>query len=215
MQENALPFMNNYIRWSVPPFLVLILCMVSYAFADIQAALWFYALKNTIYYQFFNFITIFGESQWYLVPGLLLFVAFYKTKSLLASRALYLFSTVALSGIVADIIKYIAGRARPKLYFNNNLYLFDFFHTEADWTSFPSGHSATAFSAAMVLSIYYPRWKVLFYGCASLIALSRLFITKHYISDVIAGSYLGCASTVLLYNLYFKTVVDEHQAPEI
>ena len=30
-------------------------------------------------------------------------------------------------------------------------------------------------------------------------------LAQHYISDVIAGSFLGIVSSILLYNLYFKS----------
>ncbi|NTU44590.1 MAG: phosphatase PAP2 family protein [Chlorobiaceae bacterium] len=207
--------MNTYLRWTLSFCFVLLLCIASCAVADIPAADWFNALKESPVFQLFSFITLFGESQWYLVPGFLLFIALRKKNPFVARQGLFLFTAVAVSGIAADIIKFIAGRARPKLWFSDKLYLFDFFHTEAEWTSFPSGHSATAFSAAIVLSMYYPRWRVLFFSAAILIACSRIVLTKHYISDVIAGSFLGIASTVLLYNRYFKTRLNAVESSEI
>lgn len=207
--------MNNYLRWSLSFSLVLLLCTMTYMFADIQAALWFNAQKESLAWKVFSFITLFGESQWYLIPGILLFIVLRKNKPLIAFKGLYLFTAVAVSGIAADIIKFIAGRARPKLWFSDQLYLFDFFHTEAEWTSFPSGHSATAFSAAIVLAIYYPRWRIAFFCTAALIACSRIVLTKHYISDVIAGSFLGIASTVLIYNQYFKARLNAVESSKI
>ncbi|NTW69409.1 MAG: phosphatase PAP2 family protein [Chlorobiaceae bacterium] len=207
--------MNNYLRWSLSFCLVLLLCIISYTVADIQTALWFNEQKGGLAYRIFSFITLFGESQWYLIPGILLFIVLRNNKPLIALRGLYLFTSVAVSGIAADIIKFLTGRARPKLWFSDQLYLFDFFHTEAEWTSFPSGHSATAFSAAIVLATYYPRWKIAFFCAAILIAFSRILLTKHYISDVIAGSFLGIASTVLIYNQYFKARLNAVEYPQI
>ena len=129
---------------------------------------------------------------------------FRKSNPQSAASGILLFSAVAVSGLSADIIKYLAGRARPKLYFSEQIYRFDFLHTEHAWTSFPSGHSATAFSVAMTLAILYPRLRPLFFIAGFLVAFSRLFLTQHYISDVIAGSFLGIASTLFLHNLYFK-----------
>ena len=163
----------------------------------------------------FNKITLLGDSLGYLVTGLLLFVVFYNRKPLLAYSGLFLFSTVAVSGLSADLVKYITGRARPKLYFSQHFYGFDFFHWEYAWTSFPSGHSATAMSVAMLLATLYPRWRLAALFGGILIAFSRIFLSQHYISDVIAGSYLGIVSSVLLYNLYFKSKFDASEHNKI
>ena len=85
---------------------------------------------------------------------------------------------------------------------------FNSFHYEYQWISFPSGHAATAFSAAIVLTILYPKGRFFFLFAGTLIAFSRIFLTHHYISDVIAGSFLGITSSILLYNLYFKRKFD-------
>ena len=191
------------------------LCILSYAFVDIQTALWFHSLGKNRVYELFEKITLFGDSLSYLVGGLLLFVVFRKKKSSIAYSGLFLFSSVAASGLTADLIKYIGGRARPTLYFSDHLFGFDFFHWEYAWTSFPSGHSATAFSVAMFLSMLYPRWRFVAFFAALLIAFSRIFLSQHYISDVIAGSFLGIVSTALLYNHVFKSKLDASESNKI
>ena len=195
------------------------LCILSYFFADIQTTLWFHSLGKTWAYELFKKITHFGDSLYYLIGGLFLFVVFWNKKahqaSHLAYSGLFLFSTVAASGLTADLIKYIAGRARPKLYFSDHLFGFDFFHWEYAWTSFPSGHSATAFSVGMLLSSLYPRWRFFWFFGAVIVAFSRIFLSQHYISDVIAGSFLGIVSTLLLYNYFFKYKLDVSEQKKI
>jgi membrane-associated phospholipid phosphatase len=207
--------MNKPLQWSVTLATVILLCVFSYTFADIQVALWFHTFENTLSYDVFNKITLFGDSLGYLVGGLLLFVIFRTCKPFVAYSGLFLFSTVTASGLSADLVKYIAGRARPKLYFSQHLYGFNFIHWEYAWTSFPSGHSATAMSVAILLATLYPRWRFAALFGGILIAFSRLFLAQHYISDVIAGSYLGIVSTVLLYNLYFKSKFDAFEHNKI
>lgn len=197
--------MNKTLQWSLISATVILLCVFSYTFADIQTALWFHAFEHSLSYDVFGIITIFGDSLGYLLGGLLLFVLFRNRKPFMAFSGLFLFSTVTVSGLSADLVKFIVGRARPKLYFSDHLYGFDFFHWEHAWTSFPSGHSATALSVAIFLAILYPRWRFAALFGGILVAFSRIFLAQHYISDVIAGSYLGMISTVLLYNLYFKS----------
>jgi len=207
--------MTRAFKWSIAVVAVMLLCILSYIFIDIKAALWFHTINNGRYSDLFNIITDFGESQWYLITGMLFFVVLRKTYPLRAQPGLFLASSVAASGVSADVIKYIAGRARPILYFSEQLYGFNCFHYEYEWISFPSGHAATAFSAAIVFTTLYPRWRILFLFAGTLIAFSRIFLTQHYISDVIAGSFLGMASSILLYNLYFKKKLDVSALREI
>lgn len=200
--------MSKPLQWIIVSVTVILLCIFSYALADIQAALWFHALNNKSAHDLFSIITLFGDSLCYLIIGVLLFIVFRNTNQFKAYVGLFLFSSVAISGLSADLIKYIAGRTRPTLYFSEHLYGFYFFRMEHAWTSFPSGHSATAFSVAMFLATRYPRWRLAFLFAATLIAVSRVFLTQHYISDVIAGSFIGILSTAFLYNFYFKSKFD-------
>lgn len=57
--------------------------------------------------------------------------------------------------------------------------------------SFPSGHSASAFAVAGVLSYYFKKYSVCFYTMAVLIAFSRIYLYVHYPSDVAGGIILG------------------------
>jgi undecaprenyl-diphosphatase len=64
--------------------------------------------------------------------------------------------------------------------------------------SFPSGHSATSFACATVLSHYAPRLRVPFFALATLIAFSRIYNGMHYPTDVLAGAVLGVLTALLL-----------------
>lgn len=197
--------MHKPLKWRATSATLILLCILSYTFADIPTALWSHTFKNTLSTDVFGIITFFGKSYSYLVGGLLLFVVFRNTKPSMAYSGLFLFFAVAVSGLSAELIKYIAGRARPQLLFSKGIYGFGFFHWQYAWISFPSGHSATAFSVAIVIATLYPRWRFAAFFAAALIAFSRIFLAQHYISDVIAGSFLGILSSILLYNLYFKS----------
>lgn len=81
--------------------------------------------------------------------------------------------------------KYLVSRERPEG------------HMEAGITSsFPSAHSATAFLVAGVLSGYGPT--SLLYAIASIVALSRVYLQTHYLSDVVAGSLIGILIAVIV-----------------
>lgn len=56
--------------------------------------------------------------------------------------------------------------------------------------SFPSGHSATAFLTATILS-FFTNLQIFLYFLAGLIAFSRLYLENHYLSDVLVGALIG------------------------
>jgi membrane-associated phospholipid phosphatase len=69
--------------------------------------------------------------------------------------------------------------------------------SDISYNSFPSGHSATAFSVATVFAFEYSQtiWvPVLAYTLATGTAVSRLYDNKHWASDVVVGSALGFVS---------------------
>ena len=57
--------------------------------------------------------------------------------------------------------------------------------------SFPSGHTASSFAAATILSRCWPERKAFFFGLASLVGFSRIYAGAHYPGDVAAGATLG------------------------
>ena len=62
-----------------------------------------------------------------------------------------------------------------------------------DRFSFPSGHTMTAFSIALVVSYFYPSLEGTLFFVAFSIAASRIVLGMHFLSDVLAGIVLGIA----------------------
>ena len=73
--------------------------------------------------------------------------------------------------------------------------------------SFPSGHAATAFAAAVAVGMIHPRLRLPLLALATLVAVSRVYLGVHYATDVTSGTALGAGWAVLLASLF--AYVDE------
>lgn len=74
-------------------------------------------------------------------------------------------------------------------------------HPLRDTLSFPSGHTAAAFSLFTTLALFATRWwiKMLLFFAALAVAYSRIYLMQHFLSDVLAGSFLATVISVAVY----------------
>lgn len=107
-----------------------------------------------------------------------------------ATASAFVFLSVALSGIIGNIFKRIIGRARPPLFDAEGAFHFKAFSGHL-YESFPSGHSTTDGAMAMALAVLFPRYRVAFFIIGGFLALTRIMVGAHYLSDVIAGYSFG------------------------
>jgi lipid A 4'-phosphatase len=168
-----------------------VLASASYAWIDRPLAQYFHGADPSLHATF-AFITKFGEGGVYLVPlGLIIIAALIARRRLLAWRAGFVFAALAIPGLLVDIFKPVFGRARPQLLFAQHLFGFTWSGPHADRWSFPSGHSVTIAALAVALyAIYPPLWPA-YAALALLVMASRIIVDAHYLSDVIAGGYIG------------------------
>lgn len=68
-----------------------------------------------------------------------------------------------------------------------------------DQFSFPSGHTMTAFAVAVPLALFYPTLAIGLLFCALSIAMSRILLGMHFLSDVVAGALIGTGLGYLGY----------------
>lgn len=92
---------------------------------------------------------------------------------------------VALTALLVHALKFLVGRARPRLHLGSAT--FRPFQFVEGFDSFPSASSAAALTISLLLGIYFPRWRYVFYVLALLVGLERVLHEWHYLSDVLAG----------------------------
>ena len=91
------------------------------------------------------------------------------------------------AGTVAQIVKFLVGRARPELWLGPAHY------APGSSTSFPSGHTVGAFALAGVL-VFGSRnagLRVIAFVLAAAVGLSRVLAFRHWMSDVVASAVIG------------------------
>ena len=93
------------------------------------------------------------------------------------------------SGITNGLVKSLFRRGRPPEHFSHNDPL-PFGMRRPITSSFPSGHAATAFMCAVLLS-KDNRTGPAYFTLAALVASSRVYTRMHHASDVAAGAVLG------------------------
>lgn len=79
--------------------------------------------------------------------------------------------------------------------------------------SFPSGHSTGVFALCMLLAFFLPKQsqKLLCLLVAALGAYSRVYLSQHFIEDVLAGSFIGVVGAMVAYFLFTSHRLQQHR----
>lgn len=154
--------------------------------------------------QFFRLVTKIGYGTPYLIglPILFAYFKWIKGNRSLAEKMLFIFTSIAVSGILNGLLKFVFGRYRPYKMLAESLYGFTFFAVDAAATSFPSGHANLITALALSLSLVFPRLKYLWLSIALPVIMSRVVVGVHFFSDVVFGAYLACMTTGLVYHVF-------------
>jgi len=101
-------------------------------------------------------------------------------------------STVPFAFFLKSILKFVVGRINTRFWLLHLRYEnFHWFHGKGNYSSFPSGHMAVFTVLAAALWYFYPRYRFAYMGFLSALALALLLTNYHFLSDIIAGAYLG------------------------
>ena len=155
-------------NWRLPAassIAIFLFCMVFVDAAGVRAV---GHLPRWVHW-FFDRITDFGKSGWFLWPLGMLFLALAalptgqadaRVAAVLAAvmvRVGFLFLAIGVPGLFVAIVKRMIGRARPLVGGSLDPYLFAPFIWRAAYASLPSGHATTAFSVLVAFGSLWPR----------------------------------------------------------
>jgi undecaprenyl-diphosphatase len=96
-------------------------------------------------------------------------------------------------------VKRRIGRVRPSA---AGPFAYEPFSWRSEYASFPSGHTTTAFAALVAIGAICPRLRPVLWFYAVAIAASRVIVSAHYPSDVIAGAAWGALGAILVRNWF-------------
>ena len=143
---------------------------------------------------FFIYATYLGDGFFCIALGILLFLFGRRFLSFMV------LSSYAISGLIAQVLKYFIVEPRPAILLKgtNYQYFIDDV-TLHNLHAFPSGHTASAFALAAVLSFATKNknYSILFLIGALLVGYSRIYLAQHFLGDVLAGAIIGVGSAII------------------
>ena len=193
--------------------IILSLCMVLIASMQLQAQNWdINTVRKVNGWETHDASKALSHSGLILpvgIPTALGIYALVKNDEPMLKEAVYIGTSVIEALGITMAMKYTFDRQRPYEKYPNLIHPVS---TEPD-PSFPSGHTAAAFSLATSLSITYPKWYVIapsaLWACG--VGYSRINQGVHYPSDVLAGAVIGtgCAFLNIYINRWLNKVLFE------
>ncbi|MDD2236103.1 MAG: phosphatase PAP2 family protein [Kiritimatiellae bacterium] len=150
--------------------------------ADWHIPFWWYYAGELSHYGAFERGTL-------LLVALLLIGGWIKNKIEWRRVAIACLLACLFSGIIVNTLKCSIGRPRP----NAGVEQDGFYGPtlDNDFKSFASAHATTAIATATCLSIVFPSLAVPLYVFEGAVSLSRIYVKGHYLSDVLAGAFIG------------------------
>lgn len=167
---------------------------------------------NEFHNQFFDFFftywTHFGDGLITAIAILPIGLYLYKKNGW--SFFILGWGTLIMAGVLAQIGKHFIypDAIRPLRFIGEDLlYLVPNVDVH-EWNSFPSGHTTTAFAffSLIAITFFSKKWigQLLCAVCAILVGYSRMYLSQHFLEDVIAGAILGLSAFIFTQFLYYS-----------
>lgn len=106
-------------------------------------------------------------------------------------RFLFVLLALSSSGVLVRILKFIIGRQRPHITPLHDAMAFQPFSMHWSFHSMPSGHAQVCFAVATIMATLHPKGLSVYFTLAFLMSITRPLIGVHFVSDIIAGAWVG------------------------
>jgi membrane-associated phospholipid phosphatase len=152
-------------------------------------------IHNEMFDNFFTMFTNVGNGL--VVIAVMLFLLIRKKTGWVVQIGI----SLLISGLLVQMIKYFMPSPRPVIFFASGAVHYIMGVTRTGHSSFPSGHTATAFMLATLLALYFPDKKpgLFFLTVAVLTGYSRIYLSQHFPIDVLMGSLAGVLPSLAVY----------------
>ncbi len=201
MRENIVYANRQFFSVFFILMIVSVVLLVCFSKADSFIMLNAYHAKALDY--FFIVYTNVGDGLFSI--GIAVILLFYK-RFLIGIEIIIAF---LLSGALVQLLKFFFPMPRPSVFLANAHY--NHFIENVTLTghaSFPSGHSASAFALATLLSLLdkNKNRSYLYLFLAALVAYSRIYLGQHFLEDVFWGIVDGFISALIVYFVIKKNI---------
>ena len=187
-------------HWLLWGFLYLLGILFLAIFQNSNFSIIVNAFHNNFLDQFFKYITFLGDGRFVFLIALIYLFANKK-------YGISILISLIINTILIQVLKRVvfSNRFRPSFYFKNLI-------EDGSWNmidgvelyekfSFPSGHTASIFCLCMSICIfmkkkYFPLLLVLL---AYIVGFSRIYLSQHFLIDVLAGGLIGSLIPILTF----------------
>ncbi|MBA2654678.1 MAG: phosphatase PAP2 family protein [Gammaproteobacteria bacterium] len=186
---------------------------LSFNFFDQPLAYAFHHLAhNGTAFSFYQSVTLLGDPRFAVLFTVLSFlisitILFRDPQSKLANNLLFIAIAMLAAIFLETSLKFLLGRYRPELLFQEGLYGFHYLSHQFLMNSTPSGHTTRMFVLVTGCSLVWKRLTPVFILVGLLVCLSRLALEFHYLSDVIFGALLGTLVTLWVAKIYYSMTI--------
>jgi membrane-associated phospholipid phosphatase len=205
---------NNNLIFIIPWMVILLFAVIIILTTNrFQLHLYLNSFHSPFLDSMFTVLTELGNG--FTLSIVFLIVLFFNIRN-----ALFIGLSGLFSGIFTQFLKRIVfnGNMRPSVFLEEmpNLQLVEAVNLHQSF-SFPSGHTTSVFALFFALSVLAKNklLKIICFVVAVIVGFSRVYLSQHFLNDIVAGSIIGVIITFVVALIIFNKSFDKLNRPLI